>query len=72
MTGIGVPCEGPSSGRCSLVQQQACGCHPVTARVKWNKEVNKVVIQCFTEVNRLMRKENLLCDTERDVYRLKR
>ena len=23
------------------------GHHPATARVKWNKEVNKVVLECF-------------------------
>ena len=39
--------EGSSPGRCFLVQQREPGRHQVTARMKWNKEVNKVVIECF-------------------------
>ena len=30
-----------------LVQQREPGRHQVTARMKWNKEVNKVVMECF-------------------------
>ena len=40
-------CEGPSLGRCSLAQQWGSGCHSATARMRWNKEVNKVVMECF-------------------------
>ena len=39
--------EGSSPGRCFLVQQREPGSHQVTARMKWNKEVNKVVMECF-------------------------
>ena len=39
--------EGSSSGRCFLVQQRQPSRHQVTARTKWNKEVNKVVMECF-------------------------
>ena len=39
--------EGPSPGRCFLVQQREPGHHQVTARMKWNKEVNMVVMECF-------------------------
>ena len=39
--------EGSSPGRCFLVQQQEPGRHQVTARMKWNKKVNKVVMECF-------------------------
>ena len=39
--------EGSSPGRCFLVQQREPGRHQVTARMKWNKEVNKGVIECF-------------------------
>ena len=39
--------EDSSPGRCFLVQQQEPGRHQVTARMKWNKEVNKVVMECF-------------------------
>ena len=39
--------EGSSPGRCFLVQQREPGRHQVTARMKWNKEVNKVVMECF-------------------------
>ena len=40
-------CECPLPGRCSPIQQEGPGCHPLTARVKWNREVNNVVIECF-------------------------
>ena len=32
---------------CFLVQQPEPGRHQMTARMKWNKEVNKVVMECF-------------------------
>ena len=48
-----------SSDRCFLVQQREPSRHEVTARMKWNKEVNKVVMECFIEVNRLLKKGNL-------------
>ena len=38
---------GSLSSRCFLVQQREPGCHQVTDRMKWNKEVNKVVMECF-------------------------
>ena len=39
--------KGSSPGRCFLVHQRELGRHQVTARVKWNKEVNKAVMKCF-------------------------
>ena len=39
--------EGSLLARCFLVQQREPGRHQVTARMKWNKEVNKVVMECF-------------------------
>ena len=39
--------EGSSPGRCSPAQQRGPGRHPATARLKWNKEVNKTVMECF-------------------------
>ena len=39
--------EGSSPGRCSPAQQRGPGRHPATARMKWNKEVNTVVMECF-------------------------
>ena len=39
--------EGSSTDRCFLVQQQEPGRHQVTARMKWNKEINKVVMDYF-------------------------
>ena len=42
-----MPCEGPSHGRCFPAQQQGPSRHTVTATVKQNKEVNKVVMECF-------------------------
>ena len=47
VNGTGTPCECPSPSRCSPAQQWGPGCHPVTARVKWNKELNKIVMECF-------------------------
>ena len=45
VNGTGTPCESPLPGMCSQVQQWGPGRHPATARVKWNKEVNKVVME---------------------------
>ena len=39
--------KGSLPGRCFLVQQREHGCHQVTARMKWNKEVIKVVMEYF-------------------------
>ena len=39
--------EGSSPGSCFLVQQREPCRHQVTARMKWNKEFNKVVMECF-------------------------
>ena len=36
-----------NDNRCSPVQLQGPDRHPATARVKWNKEVNKVVMESF-------------------------
>ena len=62
----GAPCEGLSTARCSLLQDLGPGCHHVTARVKWNKEVNKTVMECSMEVSLQIRKENLSGETERE------
>ena len=43
----GTECEGSSSSKCSPAQQRGLGRHPATARMKWDKEVNKVVMECF-------------------------
>ena len=34
-------------GSCSSAQQRGPNRHPATARMKWNKEVNKIVMECF-------------------------
>ena len=47
VNGAGTFCEGSSSGRCSPAQQRGPGRNPTTARMKWSKEVNKVVMECF-------------------------
>ena len=41
------PREGSSPGRCFFVQQRELGCHQVTARMKWNRKINKLVMECF-------------------------
>ena len=43
----GTLCEGPTSGRCPVGEQRGPGRHPTTARMKWNKEVNRRVMECF-------------------------
>ena len=45
--GAGTSCESTSSGRCSLGEQRGPGRYPMTARKRWSKEVNKVVMECF-------------------------
>ena len=47
VNGTGMPCAGPSLGMCSLTQQWRPGCRPATAKMKWNKECNKEVMECF-------------------------
>ena len=39
-----------NNNRCSPAQLQGPGCHRATARVKWNKEVNKVVMESFYRI----------------------
>jgi len=47
VNGTGTLCEGVSPGRCSPVQQRGPGRYPATARKKWSKEVNIVVMECY-------------------------
>ena len=66
MNETGTLFKGLSPGRCSPTQQQGPGRDPATARVKWNKKVNKAVMECFYRSNHLIRKESLLGNTERE------
>ena len=36
-----------SPGRCTMEPQHGPGRHQATARIKWSKEVNKIVMRCF-------------------------
>ena len=45
--GAGTLCEGSRSGRCPVVQQRRPGRHPITAKRKWNKELNVAVMECY-------------------------
>ena len=47
VNGAGSASESSSPGRCSSAQQRGPGRQPATARWNWNKEVNKVVMECF-------------------------
>ena len=47
LNGAGAYSEGASSGRSPVVEQHRPGRQYATARVKWSKEVNKVVIECY-------------------------
>ena len=51
VNGAGTSSEGPSSGRCSSGEQRGPGRYPTTARMRWNKELNKVVMECFYRSN---------------------
>ena len=55
VNGTGAICEGASSGRCSPVQQRGPSRHPATARKKWSKEANIVVMECHLDRNLLTR-----------------
>ena len=46
VNGTRTPCESPSLSMCSVAQQQGPSRHTASARVKWNKEVKKVVMEC--------------------------
>ena len=39
--------KGASSGRCSTAQQRVPGRQSITSRIRWNKQVNIVVMECF-------------------------
>ena len=58
--------EGSSPDRCFLVQQWEPGRHQVTARMKSNKEVNKVVMEYFYRRKPLMKKGNLSQNTDQE------
>ena len=56
--------EGSSPDRCFLVQQREPGRHQVTARMKSNMEVNKVVMEYFYRSKPLMKEGNLSQNTD--------
>ena len=45
VNGAGASSEGASPGRCPVGEQHRPGRHPDTARLKRNKEVNRVVME---------------------------
>ena len=45
VNGTGTISEGASAGRCSPVRQRGPGRYPATVRTKWNKSINKVVME---------------------------
>ena len=47
VNGTGTSSEGASSGRCSVDEQRRPGRNQATARMKWTKEMNIVVMECF-------------------------
>ena len=58
--------EGSSSGRCFLVKQQEASYHQVAGRMKWNKEINKVVMECFYRSKPFDEEGNLSQDTDKE------
>ena len=51
MNGSGTEGEGASPGKCFSAQQRQPGRHHATARMKWSKEINKVIMECFYSSN---------------------
>ena len=49
-----------------MVQKRETACHKKTARMKWNKEVNKVVMEYFYRSKSLGEEGNLLEDTDKE------
>ena len=47
VNGTGTSSEGTSSGRCSVDEQRRPGRYQATAKMKWTKEMNIVVMECF-------------------------
>ena len=47
MKGAGAFSEDASSGKCPVGEQPRPGHHPATARMLWNTDVNKVVMECY-------------------------
>ena len=51
VNGSGTEGEGASPGRCFSAQQREPGRHHATARMKWSKEISKVIMECFYRSN---------------------
>ena len=51
VNGTRVTSEGATPGRVSWEQQPAPGRYPATARKKWFKEVNRLVMKCYIRSN---------------------
>ena len=66
MSGTKTLGEGSSPSRCFVVQKRETACHQKTARMKWNKEVNKVVMEYFYRSKSLGEEGNLLEDTDKE------
>ena len=66
------PCESPSRSRFSPTQQWSPSRHPATARVKLNKEVNKVVIKCFHRNKPFDETEISLSEYSKRIFKEKR
>ena len=64
----GTECEGSSPGRCFPAQRREPGRHPDTARMKWNKEVNTVVMECFYRSRPFDEKESLSEDVDKGCF----
>ena len=47
VNGAGTSCESSTSGRCSTETQREPDRQQTTAKLKWTKEVNKIVMRCF-------------------------
>ena len=54
---------------CSPAQQQEPSPHPAIARVKWNKEVNKVVMECFYRSKPFVEERKLIRGYRKRMFR---
>ncbi|XP_063604453.1 uncharacterized protein LOC134779729 [Penaeus indicus] len=73
VNGTGTSGEGASSGRCSVDEQRRPGRNQATARMKWTKEMNIVVMECFYSADPFdendIRKNGWLSEVELEAIR---
>ena len=65
-SGTGESGEAASPGRCPTGWQGGPGRHPATARMKWNRDMNIAVMECYYLSNQLMKVADQSEDIDRE------